>query len=121
MANDEAAVLDLEDRRLRAMEASDAEALLGLLRDDHVHVLANGVVIDKAGVAQSLRNVPRTVEPRKPQVRVYGDIAVMTGPQINHEQINGETVIVRLFVTQVAQRTDGDWKFVSMHATRLPD
>jgi hypothetical protein len=54
-------------------------------------------------------------------IRIYGDTAIMTGRQVNHERINGEPLIVKLFVTQVARRIDGRWKFVSMHATRLPD
>jgi hypothetical protein len=45
----------------------------------------------------------------------------MTGPQINHEQINGEPLTIKLFLTQVARRIDGHWKFVSIQATRIPD
>ena len=121
MSNDSAALLELEKRRLKAMNESDPSALLEMLGDDHVHVLANGIVTDKAGAAASLRSVPRIVEPRELTIRIYGDTAVMTGPQVNHERIDGEPRIIRLFVTQVARRIDGRWKFVSMQATRLPD
>ena len=121
MSIDSVALLELEARRLKAMNESDPAALVELLGDDHVHVLANGIVTDKAGAAASLRSIPRVVEPREPMIRIYGDTAVMTGPQVNHERINGEPRIVRLFVTQVARRIDGRWKFVSMHATRIPD
>jgi hypothetical protein len=54
-------------------------------------------------------------------IRIYGDTAVMTGPQVNHELINGEPQTVKLFVTQVARRADGRWKFVSIQATRIRD
>ena len=121
MSNDSAALLELEKRRLKAMNESDPAALLELLGDDHVHVLANGIVTDKAGTAASLRSFPRIVEHREPMIRIYGDTAVMTGPQINHERIDGEPRIIKLFVTQVARRIDGRWKFVSMQATRLPN
>ena len=121
MSNDSSALLELEKRRLKAMNESDPSALLEMLGDDHVHVLANGIVTDKAGAAASLRSVPRIIEPREPTIRIYGDTAVMTGPQINHERIDGEPRIIKLFVTQVARRIDGRWKFVSMQATRLPD
>jgi hypothetical protein len=103
------------------MNQSDPAALLDLLGDDHVHVLANGMMTDKAGAAASLRSVPRVVEPREPAIRIYGDTAVMTGAQVNHERINNEPRIIKLFVTQVARRIDGRWKFVSMQATRIPD
>jgi len=118
---DREALLDLERRRLKAMNESDPAALFDLLGDDHVHVLANGLVTDKAGAAAGLRSIPRKVEPREPTMRIYGDTAVMTGPQVNHEQINGEPQTIKLFVTQVARRIDGQWKFVSMQATRIPD
>ena len=121
MSSDSAALLELEKRRLKAMNESDSAALLELLGDDHVHALANGIVTDKAGAAASLRSVPRVVEPREPMIRIYGDIAIMTGRQVNHERIDGEPRIIKLFVTQVARRIDGRWKFVSMQATRLPD
>jgi hypothetical protein len=45
----------------------------------------------------------------------------MTGSQVNHERIDGETRVIKLFLTQVARRIDGQWKFVSMQATRIPD
>lgn len=102
------------------MNEADAEAMLSLLHDDHLHVLANGMVTDKAGAAEGLRNIPRKVEPGQLTVRLYGDIAVVTGPQTNHERINGEPVTLQLFVTRVARRVGGAWKFVSMQATRTP-
>src|SRR5229473_3459143 len=111
MSNDSAALLELEQRRLKAMKESDPAALSALLGDDHVHVMANGFVTDKAGAAASLRSGPRVVEPREPKIRIYGDTAVMTGSQVNHERINGEPRTIKLFVTQVARRIDGRWKF----------
>ena len=54
--NDENDLLQLEERRAAAMNAADPEALLALLHDDHVHVMANGMVTDKQGAAASLRS-----------------------------------------------------------------
>lgn len=120
MEDAKGALQELENRRIRAMNTGDREALLGLLHDDHIHVLANGVVTDKAGAAEALRKTPRHMEPRAPLVRIYGEVAVMTGPQTSLDQVDGETRTARLFVTQVALRTQGVWRFVSMHAVRLP-
>ena len=116
---DEEAVLDLEFRRIRAMKEADVDAMLSILHEDHVHVMANGVVSDRNGAAEGVRNIPRKVEPGPLKVRVYGDIAIVTGPQTNHEQINGQPMTLELFVTRVARRTDGAWRFVSMQATRM--
>jgi hypothetical protein len=117
---DEEAVLELEARRIRAMNEADPDAMLSLLHDDHVHVLANGAVTDRKGAAEGVRAYPRRVEPGALKVRVYGDFAVVTGPQTNHEKVNGEPAVIPLFVTRVARRAEGGWKFVSMQATRLP-
>jgi hypothetical protein len=117
---DEEAVLELEGRRIRAMNEANPDAMLSLLHDDHVHVMANGVVTDQRGAAEGVRNIPRTVESGQLRVRLYGDLAVVTGPQTNHERINGEAVTLQLFVTRVARRAGGVWKFVSLHATRMP-
>lgn len=120
MSEDEQALLALENRRVEAMNAADSEAMLPLLADDHVHVLANGVVTDRAGAAAGLKEIPRRVEPRTPEIRVFGDVAVLTGLQVNHEpDRDGGTQIIKLYLTEVARRIDGEWKFVSLQATRL--
>jgi hypothetical protein len=58
MSNDSAALLELERWRLKAMNDSNPVALLELLGDDHVHVLANGFVTDKAGAARASDRSP---------------------------------------------------------------
>ena len=121
MPTDRELLLELENRRLRAMNEADPEGMLALLADDHVHVMANGLVSDRRGAAEGVRNIPRTVEPRTPTIRLYGDVAVMTGYQTNHEHIAGKPAVFRLFVTQVARRADDGWKFVSMHAVLAQD
>src|SRR5260370_11645346 len=120
MPNDDAALLELEGRRLKAMNDSNPDALLELLGDDHVHVLANGFVTDKAGAAAGLRSIPRKVEPREPSIRIYGDTAIMTGPQINHEHSNGEARTIKLFLTHGARLTPWHSTFVSLHPTPIP-
>jgi len=40
---------------------------------------------------------------------------------MNHEQIDGQPQTIKLFLTQVARRIDGYWKFVSIQETRIPD
>lgn len=119
--SDEEALLALDAKRLQAMNQADPELMLSVLHDDHVHVMANGVVTDKAGAGEGVRNKSRKVEPGELKVRIYGDFAVVTGAQTNHEQINGQPVTLQLFVTRVARRVDGVWKFISLHATRMPE
>jgi ketosteroid isomerase-like protein len=117
---DEDAVLELEAKRIRAMIEGDPETMLSILHDDHVHVRATGVPTDKQGAAEGVRN-PGKIVPGENRVRVYGDIAIVTGPQTNYAKVKDEEVQFDLFVTRVAIRTEDGWKFVSMHATPRRD
>jgi Domain of unknown function (DUF4440) len=67
------------------------------------------------------RTARRTIEPRDPKVRLYGDFAIMTGPAVHHVVIKGEPVTIKLFITQVAARKEGAWQFVSVQAKLLPE
>jgi hypothetical protein len=58
-------------------------------------------------------------EPRTPRVRIFGDTAIFTGEMVNRVEKQGaEPTMSRLFVTQVASRILGEWKFVSFQSTR---
>jgi hypothetical protein len=55
-------------------------------------------------------------------IRFFGDdVAVMTGPLTLRLGRNGEGEVVHLYATQVAHRSNGEWKFVSMQVTRIRD
>lgn len=117
---DEEAVLDLEAKRIRAMTEGDADLMLSILQDDHVHVTATGLVTDKQGASEPLRGIPRKVEPGPTKVRLYGDIAILTGFQTGYVTINDQPAAMQLFITRVARRSDGVWRFVSMQGTGIP-
>ena len=109
-------LLALEQRRQDALATADGAALAALFSQDYVHCHATGVVQDKAQMIKHMLATPLRVAPRTPQVRVYGDVGLLTGEMTN---INIETdEQVSLFVTQVARRFDEGWKFVSFQATR---
>ncbi len=119
MQNTIAAVLDLEARRCAALAGRDASALSALFADSYVHCHANGVIQDKAEMLAYTAEHPRTVEPRTPKVRIFGDTAVITGEMVNRVEKQGaEPTLSRLFVTQVASCLEGEWKFVSFQSTR---
>lgn len=119
-AEDVAAVLELEKRRIDAVNAGDAEAIEPLLADEIIQVHANGKIDTKASLMEIERSARRTIEPRDPQVRIYGDAAIITGPAVHHVVIKGEPVTLKLFITQVAARKAIGWQFVSVQATLLP-
>jgi len=120
---DESEVALLEEQRRAALAAGDIAALSELISDDYVHVHATAVVHDKTAMLNHVRKSPRAVAPRSPKIRVYGDFAILTGEMVNLATgpAGGPATRTKLYATQVARKSDGKWKFISFHATRIPD
>jgi ketosteroid isomerase-like protein len=110
----------LEARRCAAIGAGDVQALSDMLSDDYVHVHMNAAVDDRSGHLQAIAKRPRHVERGELSVRVYGELAVLTGEQINHmQQPDGTTRSVRAYCLQVAARREDGWRFVSFQLTPI--
>lgn len=119
MDNVQLEVMTLEEKRCAALAAHDWMALANLFAEDYVHCHSTGMVQGKADMIEHVKRNPRTVEPRKPLIRIYGDLAILTGELINRSvERSGRASQIRMFATQVAHRIDGSWKFVSFQATR---
>jgi ketosteroid isomerase-like protein len=119
----EAEVAALEESRRAALAAGDIEALSDLVADDYVHVHATALIHDKAAMLNHVRKSPRSVAPRAPKIRVYGDFAILTGEMVNVAPASGgaEPAKTRLYATQVARKIGGRWKFISFQTTRIPE
>jgi hypothetical protein len=109
-------LLALEQRRCAAISAGDIETLSSLLGDDYVHVHMNAAVDDRAGHLRAVAQRPRTTTRGEIQVRIYGELAVLTGELTNRMP---EARVVRAYCHQVAVRRDGAWRFVSIQLTPL--
>lgn len=110
----------LEARRCAAIGAGDVETLKAMLADDYVHVHMTGRVDDRAGHLNAVSVRPRRTERGALLVRVYGDLAVITGELTNHmTDAGGETGAAHAYCHQVAARHGGDWRFVSIQLTPL--
>jgi ketosteroid isomerase-like protein len=120
LVEDTSAILNLERRRIGATNAGDTKAIEPLFADDIIQVHANGRIDDKASLMAIERSARRTIEPRNPRIRCYGDVAILTGPAVQHVNLDGVPKTLKLFITQVAARIDGQWLFVSVHATQMP-
>jgi ketosteroid isomerase-like protein len=117
-------IIEAESQRRAALIADDHEAINRLFTDDLVYVHTTGMVHDKTEYLAYARNVVRylNVERGALEVRVHGDVAVMTGYQINTLQKRGEDTPVRGegFVTQVWLKGSDGWQMTSFHGSRLP-
>lgn len=117
----EFSVLTLEAQRIAAINANDAIALKPLFTEDYVHVHASAAVQTRAEMIAYTTSNPRTIEARKPKVRVFGDVAILTGDMQMTRVREGSTIVNCLFVTQVACKIAEGWKFASFHATQQPE
>ena len=118
MSEDVGALLDLERRRCEAIAASATEDLRGLLTDSYVHVHMNGAVDTLEGHLKAVGQSPRTPVRGEILVRVYDDLAVLTGPLDNHMVgRDGEPRVVPAYCQQVAVKQEGRWRFAAVQLT----
>jgi Domain of unknown function (DUF4440) len=113
-------ILALEQRRHAALLDWDVDALGALFADDLTHVHTSGVMHTKQELLDYLAVRVRfvSIERHGVEVRVYENVAVMTGAMISQMRNpqTGELVTLHAFVTQVLHRLDGHWRFCAFHA-----
>ncbi len=120
-AYESGAVLEAERRRQAALVAVDLAELDRLFADDLTHVHSTGMVHDKG---QLMRHIDQkrafiSVTRGPLNVRIHGDVAVMTGPITNRMRSkdgSGE-IVLEGFVTQVLRRSEEGWKFINFQLT----
>jgi ketosteroid isomerase-like protein len=114
-------LLAVEERRQQALIAVDLDALDGLFDDSLVHIHAPGLTHGKAQLLEhtATRRAYLEISRGPLNVRVLGDVAVMTGPITNRLRTadGGERTLAGV-ATQVLHRDDGGrWRFVSFQMT----
>lgn len=115
-------IIALEKKRCAAIDQRDFVALADVLADDYVHVYGGGTSSDKAGYIAQVKEAPRTPTRGPLTVRVYGDLAVVTGDLLNRIQNPGQPErVLDTYVTQVAHKENGKWRFVSFQITQKPN
>ena len=121
----QALLIDLENRRCNTVIDKHLYAMAAFFDDDLVYVHSTGVVQDKAAYLEYSRKGPtfKSIKRGDLVVRVYGDVAVMTGETTNAilPPNAPAPIIVEGFVTQV-WRNNGEkgWQMVSFQTTRSP-
>src|SRR5688572_14311849 len=111
------ALQELEQERCCLITEGRTEALALLLADTLVHVHATGVVHDKAMYLANVARNPRLTEREDLQIRVFGDVAIMMGRQINRAPDQGQTP-TKMMAIQVWARRNGRWQQEAFQATR---
>jgi hypothetical protein len=118
-------ILQLEERRFAAMMSRDTQALRRILADELTYTHSSGQLETKeqllesiaSGAFQYLAILPEG----KPDVRVYGDVAVVTGKGTFRVRAGGEERSLKLRFTDVYVARGDSWQMVAWQSTRLPD
>lgn len=119
-SGDAEALTSLEAQRCAAISCGDVDRLRDLLADDYLHVHMTGRVDDRDGHLRAVASRPRRTERGPLLVRVYGDLAVITGDLTNHMATSdGEPTAVRACCHQVAVRHGDRWRFVATQLTPM--
>ena len=117
-------VIRLEHERCRAISSGDIAALERLLGDELTHTHTSGKNDDKASYLALVKGSSRkTTRGDDLRVRVYGDVAVMTGTQRNEfppAEPGGEPRRVELQVLQVWVDDGDSWKQVAFASSGTP-
>src|SRR5436190_2132794 len=101
-------ILALEDRRCAAMTAGDLASLEKLLHDELLYTHSSGVTDTKASWQLSMKSGKtrcKSVKCSDQQVRVFGDVALVTGRVHIEAEINGQPMTLRLMFLNAWAKT----------------
>lgn len=116
-----AEILAVEERRCQALIDVDMPTLEDLYDDSIVHIHAPGLVHDRTQLLDHVsgRKAYLGITRGQLNIRLVGDVAVMTGRIVNRlSSPDGSERIVAGPVTQVLRRCDdGAWRFISFQMT----
>lgn len=118
---DSADLLAVEERRRQALIEVDLESLDELFDDSLIHIHAPGLTHTKAQLLEhtATRKAYLAIERGELLIRVFGDVAVITGEITNRLRTpGGGERELKGVATQVLRRAEsGAWRFVSFQMT----
>jgi ketosteroid isomerase-like protein len=122
-AGDAEQVRQLQGELIDAYIHHDITALDRILADDYTFTNEHGQVETKQQVLSNFKSGgDRTIvsyEVHDPQIRIYGDAAVMLYSYTSREQYRGQDESGSFQITRVFVKMNGSWKIVAGHETRL--
>jgi hypothetical protein len=109
-------VLAAEDERCRAIGERDWPALGKLLRDDLIYTHLTGKSQDKKVYFEEVQSQVRRLRWIDVKVRVYGDVALLTGKIIIDDETTAERIALEAWVKE-----NGVWQLASYQVTRISE
>ncbi len=116
--------LQAEDARYEAQMDDDFDALEQLIGKDLVYIHSSTVQDTKASFMESLRSgklVYNSMERSDTKVRIFGNVAIITGKAVFEVTAKGRDKTLNLLFHAVWVKRDAGLQFVSWQATRLPE
>lgn len=113
----------VERRRFSAMIAQDLEALEPMLAEELNYGHSNGEVETKPQFLETIRTGRiryEALDVKKLDVRLYDDIALVTGSVACKAQVGGQPLAIDLRYTDAYVRRDGRWQLIAWQSTRVP-
>jgi len=106
----------------------DLKRLGAILSDDFVGIDGRGVVSNKSDELKEAEAAPDATAPKllrenytDMSVRLYGRTAILNDVNNATFLVKGAEKLIRYRRTTVWVKTNGRWRCVSFHASRLPD
>lgn len=120
----EKSALDFQSARFTAMIDVDMERLEAFLADDLTYAHTNGWSETKSEFMSTVESGTinyMSVTPRDVEVRIYGDVAVMTGLAEMQGALGDRAVSFTIRFLDVSRRVGDSWQLVAWQSVRLPE
>jgi len=124
IGRDEQDVLDREKQRFAAMVRKDVAFLNEVLADDLMYTHSSGNLDTKASFIESLTSGRLAYEAAAPEglgVRLFGDVAVLTGTARIRVHVQEKSLDLHIRFTDVYVKRQAGWQMVAWQATRLSE
>lgn len=122
-SSDEQMILDLERQVSAASAGNDIPALDKLVADDYIGIEAIGNTETKAQWFDGIRSkalIAMSEVPSQLKVRLYGDVAVVTGHLSIRDIRNGKPGHHEVMFTDIWVKRGGRWQYIQYQGTMLP-
>jgi ketosteroid isomerase-like protein len=123
LAMSEKEILGLEDKRFGAMIKGDFSELDAMVHEQLLYTHSSGNTDTKPSWLESMKSGRakyKAVNCSDRKVRVFGDVALITGRAAIEAEIAGQPRSLKLLFLNAWTRTPQGWKFVAWQSTPLP-
>jgi ketosteroid isomerase-like protein len=120
----ERSALAFQTSRFEAMIEADIERLDTYLADDLTYSHTTGWMETKSEFLATVESANinyMSVTPRDVDVRIYGDVAVMTGLSDMQGAVGDREVTFTIRFLDVSRRVGDSWQLVAWQSVRIPD